>query len=144
MDNASLELLKFIGQNARMGTITLSALEKALPEGEMKRSVVKQLKEYELIVRVSDDKLAAAGEDPKDINAVARTAATAMLGAQTVADKSESHIAEMIIIGSTRGVIEITRRLRDFREGADVDAADLGYRLLSIEQNNVDDMKHYL
>ena len=27
---------------------------------------------------------------------------------------------------------------------ANIDAADLGYRLLSIEQNNIDDMKHYL
>ena len=45
--STSIELLKFIGQNARMGTITLSELDKHLPEGDMKRAVRKQLDEYE-------------------------------------------------------------------------------------------------
>lgn len=140
--STSIELLKFIGQNARMGTITLSELDKHLPEGDMKRTVRKQLDEYEKVVSASDAKLAKAGEDPAGAG-LAGVAANAMLKASSLADSSPSHIAEMIIIGSTRGVIELTRHLRDCMD-SDIDAADLGYRLLSIEQNNIDDMKHYL
>ena len=58
--STSIELLKFIGQNARMGTITLSELDKHLPEGDMKRAVRKQLDEYEKVVSASDAKLAKA------------------------------------------------------------------------------------
>ena len=86
--------------------------------------------------------LALAGEDAGGAG-LAGVAANAMLKASSLADSSPSHIAEMIIIGSTRGVIELTRHLRDCMD-SDIDAADLGYRLLSIEQNNIDDMKHYL
>ena len=144
MNEKSIELLKYIGQNARMGTITLTALKERLPEGSMKTSVLKQLEEYEYVVGASDRKLEAAGEEAKEISGLTKTAATAMLNAQTLADKSASHIAEMIIIGSTRGVIEITRHLRDAKLTADDDCLNLGYRLLSIEKNNIDDLKHFI
>lgn len=126
-----------------MGTVTLAALAKMLGEGSMKKTVEKQLAEYQFVFDTAGRKIDALNVDAKDVSPMMQTAATAMLNIQSLTDKSESHIAEMVIVGSTRGVIQTTRRIRDYKD-ANVDAVNLAYRLLSIEQNNIDDLKHYV
>lgn len=143
MNKKDIELLQFIRQNAQMGTVTLSALADMLGEGSMKAAIKKQLAEYTFVFETAGRKLDAAQAEAKDVSPMMQTAATTMLNIQSITDKSESHIAEMVIVGSTRGVIQTTRRIRDFKD-ADVDAVNLAFRLLSIEQNNIDDLKHFL
>ena len=143
MEQKNTELLQFIRQNAQMGTVTLSTLAKMLGEGSMKETVKKQLAEYQFVFDVAGRKLDAGREDAKEVSPMMQTAATAMINLQSLTDKSESHIAEMVIVGSTRGVIEITRRIRDYKD-ANVDNVNLAFRLLVIEQNNIDDLKHYV
>lgn len=143
METRDIELLQFIRQNAQMGTVTLSALADMLGEGSMKSAVQKQLAEYQFVFDVAGRKLDSAAAEAKDVSPMMQTAATAMLNIQSITDKSESHIAEMVIVGSTRGVIQTTRRIRDYKN-ADVDVVNLAYRLLSIEKNNIDDLKHFL
>ncbi len=143
MNKQDSELLQFVGQNARMGKVTLSQLADYLADGYMKSTVTKQLAEYEAVVKEADNKLAAGGEEVKDVNPLMQTAATAMISIQSLTDRSPSHIAEMVIVGSTRGVIQIIRRIRDCR-GASSDTVNLAYRLLMIEQNNINDLKQFL
>lgn len=143
MEKKDIELLQFIRQNAQMGTVTLSTLANMLGEGSMKTTVKKQLAEYQFVFEVAGRKLDTAQAEAKDVSPMMQTAATAMINIQSITDKSESHIAEMVIVGSTRGVIETTRRIRDYKD-ANVDVVNLAFRLLSIEQNNIDDLKHYV
>lgn len=143
MEKKDIELLQFIRQNAQMGTVTLSTLANMLGEGSMKATVKKQLAEYQFVFEVAGRKLDTAQAEAKDVSPMMQTAATAMINIQSITDKSESHIAEMVIVGSTRGVIETTRRIRDYKD-ANVDIVNLAFRLLSIEQNNIDDLKHYV
>lgn len=143
METRDIELLQFIRQNAQMGTVTLSALADMLGEGSMKSAVQKQLAEYQFVFDAAGRKLDSAAAEAKDVSPMMQTAATAMLNIQSITDKSESHIAEMVIVGSTRGVIQTTRRIRDYKN-ANVDVVNLAYRLLSIEKNNIDDLKHFL
>ncbi len=126
-----------------MGVVTLTALADMLGDGALKKTVTRQTEEYKLVFDAAGCKLIAAGEDAKNVSAITKIAATAMLNLQSIADKSASHIAEMVIMGSMRGVIAITRRLREFPD-ADIDCADLAYRLLAIEQRNIDDLKRYI
>lgn len=143
MNKKDIELLQFIRQNAQMGTVTLSTLKDMLESGTLKETIKRQLDEYDFVFETAGSKLTAAGEDAKNVNAMTKMAATAMINVQSIADKSASHIAEMVIIGSTRGIIAITRRIRDFAD-ANADCVNLAYRLLAIEQRNVDDLKRYI
>ena len=54
-------------------------------------------------------------------------------------DKTSSHLAEMIIQGSTMGVIDMKRKLRENPE-ADSEVRELGERLIKTEQNNIPSM----
>ena len=62
---------------------------------------------------------------------------------QLALDDSRSKIAEMMIQGTTMGIVKTIRHLNDYR-GRDEAARGLGKRLLETQENNVERMKAYL
>ena len=139
------ELLEAVRKNAQMGTTTLEILAERLAANEraMAEVITKQLNEYRLIADAAGNNARELGVEPENDCALARTAASAMTSLQTLADKSPSHIAEMVIVGSTRGMISSLRALRTHPE-ADSDAIGLASRLLLAEANNIEELKRYL
>ncbi len=66
-----------------------------------------------------------------------------MINFNTITNKTPSHIAEMLIQGSTMGIIDVTKRLKEYKDvGQDILA--LADRLLKFEQQNVDELKKFL
>jgi hypothetical protein len=61
----------------------------------------------------------------------------------TLMDSSPRHIAEMMINGTTMGIIEMTKRLNEEND-ADIDARWLAENYLENEQNNIEELKSYL
>lgn len=59
-----------------------------------------------------------------------------MINLNTLTDKSTSHIAEMIIQGATMGVIDITKRIKEYSE-VDEEILELANDLLKFEQRNI-------
>ena len=66
-----------------------------------------------------------------------------MINFQTLTDKSTSHIAEMLIIGSNMGVINAIKNLRKYKE-TEPDIINLMKNLLDIEENNIKALKEFL
>ena len=66
-----------------------------------------------------------------------------MINLKTLANKSPSHISEMLIQGSTMGIIDLTKKLKEYAE-ADQEILSLANKLLKLEQNNVEECKKYL
>ena len=62
----------------------------------------------------------------------------------TMADDSTSHIAKMLIQGSTMGAVQMTRRLHQLTGRADPALVELGQRLLRTEEQNIQEMKRFL
>lgn len=143
MNKKDIELLQFVRQNAQMGTVTLSALSE-MPIGEdVKKVLASQLAEYQAVFDAAGNKLTAAGEDTKNVGTVTQVAATAMLNMQSLLDKSDSHIAEMVMVGSARGIVSVTRRIRENPNG-NIDCVNLAYRLLAVEERNFCELKRFL
>ena len=61
----------------------------------------------------------------------------------TLTDKSARHMAEMLIQGSTMGIVDLTKAIRD-NPGAGRDALALADRLLRSMQRDVEELKSYL
>lgn len=139
------KLLSFVRKNAQMGTTTLERLAEILGAADrgMTDIVSRQLNEYRHIADAAGTRARALGSEPEDVGGIARAAATAILGLQSIADKSASHIAEMIVIGSARGVISALRQIR-LNPNADSDAINLAYRLLCTERMNIDRLLCYV
>ena len=148
MENTSTqtkELLAFVHKNARMGTVTLERLAEKLAAADrgMADEIAAQLCEYRRITDAAERKAKQRGESGDNAGTLAEAAAAAMVELKSIADKSPSHIAEMVIVGSTRGIVSAIRQLR-MHPDADSDAVNLACRLLCAEQTNVERMKRFL
>ena len=135
------DLLNFIHQNAEMGQGTIERICKMTTDETFKNTL--QLEEYRRMCIASEALLSAQQADVKGINPMAKASAYLKMNAGTLADKSPSHISEMLIEGSTMGIIDITKKLSEYKD-ADAGVVALGKALLKQEQGNIERLKKHL
>lgn len=141
--NGNTELLNYIYQNAEMGTKTISQLLDIVEDSAFKAQLQAQYEEYRRMRQAAQDKLQACGYDEKGISAFDTLRSYLMIGVQTLGDKSASHVAEMMIIGSNMGVIEAIKKLKQY-SGAEPEIIQLMEHLKTVEENNIQSLKAYL
>lgn len=140
------EILNFIYQNSEMGIETIKQLidiTKNSTNEEFRNILNSQYNEYEKIFKETEEIIKSRGKDPKDINSFAKISTYIMINMKTLADKSSSHISEMLIQGSTMGIIDATKRINQY-DDADKEILDLANRLLEIEKDNQEEWKRFL
>lgn len=141
--SGNAELLNFIYQNAEMGVNTMKQILDRVEEGPMKDHLRSQLTGYEDFQQQARKMLNANGYDEKGISAFERIKTYLMINMQTITDISESHIAKMLIIGSTMGIVEATQDTRKYKD-AEKDILKLVEKLLDFEEENVKELKKIL
>lgn len=141
--DGNVEFLNYIHQNAEMGKDTINQLIGISRDEEYKKMLQSQLQEYTMIYDSTDKKLKELNKEAKDINAFSKISTYAMVNLKTLANKSPSHISEMLIQGSTMGIIDLTKKLKEY-DDADEEIIALANELLQLEQNNVEECKNYL
>jgi len=141
--DANAELLNYIRQNAQMGQNTIGQLMHISKEGLFGALLSSQFEEYKKMFDTVEKRLKSMGTEVKDVNALSKITAYLMINMETLVDKTPSHIAEMLIQGSTMGIIQITRRLKEYGS-ADPEILYMGEHLLKIEQQNMEECKKYL
>lgn len=67
-----------------------------------------------------------------------------MITGKTMKDRSVSAIAEMLINGSTMGIVEAQKQLHRYEGEAEKDICDLMENLKKTEEENVEKLKKYL
>lgn len=138
-----MELLQYVHETAEMGIIGLEDVAGQIRDGGMRASVRSQIGEYRDISRQSADLLRAKGRDPKEPGLMARISSNAMSVMKTLADPSDSKIAEMVIQGNTIGITKGLKHLHDYG-GGDRQVRALAEKLVATEQANVEQMKGFL
>ena len=138
-----LEFLNYIYQNAEMGKSTLNQLISIVKEASFKQTLESQRKEYNEIFDIASHKIEEAKKTSKGIASYTKLTTYLMINFNTLINKTPSHIAEMIIQGSTMGIIDVTKRLKDYKQ-ANQDISSLAEMLLTFEQQNVEEMKKFL
>ncbi len=141
--DANAELLNYIRQNAQMGQNTIHRLMEIVQEGNFRELLASQFEEYKKMFNTVEKRLKTLGMEVKDVNTFTKISAYLMINMETLVDKTPSHIAEMLIQGSTMGIIQITRKLKEYKE-ADDEILYMGEHLLKLEQQNIEECKRYL
>lgn len=144
MMDSNSELLTYIHQNSEMGKDTLRQLMGVTNDPGFGLLLQSQFSEYNAINNMSEIKLRARHKEPKDLSPLTKASAYLSINLNTLTNKKPSHLSEMLIQGSTMGVIDITRKINDYQLTADKDVIDLADKLLSIEQRNIEECKRYL
>lgn len=141
--NENIELLKFIYQNSQMGVETINQLIGIAEGEEFGKQLKSQLKEYKEINEDAEKLLEQNNCDEEGLNALEKIRTYLMINIQTLTDKSPSHIAEMLIIGSNMGVLDATKNLKKYKE-ADHKIINLMEKLLKTEEDNIQKLKDFL
>jgi len=139
----NVEMLNYIYQNAEMGKDTISQLINITQDENYKKMLQSQHSEYVKIFDLANKKLKELHKEGKNINIITKVSSYIMINLNTLTNKTPSHISEMLIQGSTMGIIDVTKRLKDYHN-ADKEIRDLADKLLTFEQRNVEECKKFL
>ncbi|MGN1030429.1 MAG: hypothetical protein ACI4PQ_02390 [Butyricicoccaceae bacterium] len=138
------ELLTQIYQNTRMGVTGIENVQEHAGTGAFSDALMRQKKEYLSIGDQAMQLMQKTGHTPKDIGMMSRLSSDLMASFHVARDPSISHIAEMMIQGSSMGITRLTKHLNDFSGGKNDPAKSLADKLLHTEQTNIDKMRQFL
>ena len=141
--NDNVKLLDFIYQNSQMGVETIDQLEKIVEDKEFKSYLKEKYEGYLKIHKDAKDKLNDHGYDEKGISAFEKIRTYLTINIQTLTDKSTSHIAEMMMIGSTMGIVNAIRNLADYSHAQD-DIIKLMETLKEFEEKSYNDLQEFI
>lgn len=138
------ELLQFVHKNAEMGRGTIPKVAELVKEPDFHRALEHQLEEYSKIASQAEAAIRRRGGEPQEPGQISEAMSDLTLKIKTMTDQSPSHIAEMMIRGSTMGVVQMTRRIHELKDRGDREAVELARRLLKTEENNIQQLKEFL
>ncbi len=139
------ELLCYIYKNVKMGSDAIVDMLPKVQDSEFKTALTEQMHGYESIADEAEKQLTPLGIKPKEEPMMKKTMAKMGIAMNTMMDPSIGHMAEMLIKGSTMGITDMTKHVREFEgEGCPEQALKLGRDLITFEQNNIEKMKTFL
>ena len=136
-----MELFQYIYKTADMGCQGIDTVEEHA-EKRLREELRRERQEYRAIRDEADGHIRRRGDTPAGVGTVARVSAEWMSKGQLAMDDSRGKIAELMIQGTTMGIVKTIRHLNDY-QGDDGDARRLGERLLDTQEQNVERMKAY-
>lgn len=143
MNEQNKEVLTKIYQNAKMGSDSISYVNKKSDDESLKSALLCQQSEYSQVASEAAELLNKDGEPAKDKGVFSHACLWGSVQMNTLADKSADHIAEMMMQGSMMGIIDMSRTLKKYGS-AEHSAIKLGEKLIETEENNIQQMKSFL
>lgn len=142
--NAQQELLNFVYQNSEMGAISIERLAEYTEDERFLSALRDQRREYLSVNAAARDALCRTGCDEKGLGTLSRIKTYLMIDCQSISDPSTEHLAEMMVIGSTMGIIDAKKNLRRYKCEDLGEAQGLMTTLCNMEEKNVETMKSFL
>ena len=109
----NVKLLEAIVKCGEMGRGTLDHMSDINENGAFAASMQIQQNEYEAIREEAARQLAAMGRSVEQLSVMEKLNTAMGVKMNTLADKSARHMAEMLIQGSTMGIVDLTKAMRD-------------------------------
>ena len=134
------ELLNFIYQNSQMGVDTIRQLIGVVEDKDLKEHLKTQFQGYEEFHQAAKELLNEHGYDEKGLGIMEKARTYFMINLQTMTDPSASHIASMLITGSSMGIVEAIQKYRQY-EDADPKIRDLMDKLRKFEEHNMEKLR---
>lgn len=142
-DNINLTILNEISKAAKMGMESISYVTDKIEDENMKESLSFQYAGYGKIAERVNKQFDTYGEIPDDSPVKDKMMSWMGIQMNTMMDKSNSHIAEILIQGNTMGLIE-SRKLINHNPHADGDVKSILHDFSAFQEENIEKMKEFL
>ena len=147
LKSSTVELLEHLHKNVRMGADSIMALLPKLDREAMslKSDLTVQLDGYEKFSNRINTLLREGGEKTEGDSLWNKMSAKVGVTMSTLTDTTMSHLADMVIQGSTMNMNESIQLLRKF-ENTDASEAALSLvrDIIGFEERNIEQLKGYL
>lgn len=144
-EDSNKKLLNKIYKGTRMGINSIDILMDKVEDKELLGELAKQKSAYGDISLSAENALAQMGIPTHEGNAIEKAQLWSGIQLNTIKDRDASHIAELLINGSTMGIIDMTRKLRQYNNGMlNAEVIGMANHLIEVEQGNIETLKGYL
>ncbi|MEG2310698.1 MAG: hypothetical protein RSB76_01765 [Clostridia bacterium] len=138
-----LDILNEFYKVLRIGMDSYSDVSKKVVDNQMKNELSYQYKEYSDILSKVNNQLASLGDVAKDTSAMDKAMVWTGVELNTLNDKTNSHIADMIIQGSTMGITKSTKILNE-NPKMNSNISNIIQEFITLENNSIEQLKKYL
>ena len=139
------ELLQHIYSNVKMGSESIINLLPKIKDDDMKMFMTSQLDQYEKYAQDVKNQLVAQGIAPKEPNPVSKLGAKIGMEMKSLQDHTTSHMAEMMVQGSTMDVTDLLQKVSVYEKCPECkNSVLLAKEIVAFEEKNIEKMKEFL
>lgn len=143
--NKDAELLQDIYSNVKMGSDSIINLLPKIKDDDMKMLMTTQLNQYEKYAQNVKDQLVCCGVEPKEVNPVSKLSAKIGMEMKSMQDGTTSHMAEMMVQGSTMDVTDLLQKVSVYEKYPECkNSVSLAREIVAFEERNIEKMKEFL
>lgn len=137
------EIITKLYQNVDMGVVGIESIEEKITSRALAKTVLNQKEEYQ---RLKQELLSFCKDynvQEKELGPMAKISSEMMSNMKLMMDKSDSHVAKMMMEGTNKGLISL-EELKNNYAGKDEKLVAMIEKIIKIEQQNNEDLKIYL
>lgn len=143
MKKDDVELLKEVQKNTEMGMHALEVVGSKVYDDSMALMLARESFKYGELHDRARAQLLAAKQRPEPESKVNRLMLTAAIQGNTLLDSSTSHLAELMIQNSSRGLSSLWKSMNHNAQAGEL-STQLAKELMDFEENNIKELKKYL
>lgn len=143
MKKEDAKLLKEVQRNARMGMKAIDALAGKVYDDDFALQLSRQSLKYAQIQNRAADRMINERVEPYKDNAIEDMMLVGGVHTNTLFNSSTSHIAELVIQGSNRGLTSMWKAMNENTHAAGF-AVEMAKELMDFEEKNIERLKKYL
>lgn len=139
------EMLDQLYKNVKMGSDSIVKLLGKVSDGQFKTDLTDQLNGYESFAAKAKSRLKELGEEAKEENPMVKLWSGIGMAVSTLTDSSDSHIAQLVAEGSTMGITDGIKLLRDYENTCVSESSlKLVRDVIGFEEKNLERAKSYI
>lgn len=143
MNEQDVVLLKEIQKNADMGIQAINRISEKSMDEQFSRQLARQSIGYGERFQQAAKELVEADEECYRGNRMQSMMLSGAIESSTMLNTSTSHLAELVIQGSNRGIIDTFKVLKHNRK-ADNKYVEMAKELMDFEEKNIERLKDFL
>lgn len=143
MDTKNAKILNEVHKGLVMGMESISVIQSKVGDRNFRDDLNMQYNEYGKVLDKINNRLTVSDVEIADTNVGEKVMGWASLQMNTIMDKSNSQISQLLIKGNTMGIIE-GRKLLNQNPDADPEVKGILNEFVKIQENNIEKLKTYL
>ena len=140
---AEKQVILKLYQNVDMGIVGIESIEEKIQSRSLAKICLKQKEEYENIKKELLKFCKSYNVEDKELSPMAKISSEMMSNMKLMIDKTDSHIAKMMMEGTNKGLISL-EEIKNNYHGKEKKLIDMIEKIIKIEQQNNEDLKIFL